>query len=453
MMKKMIFLMLVLLACTVSAADVCVVVDYGKESDLEPDSKCVDVDAGISGYELMQETGWSSEWQNNAYLCSVNDVGYEGGNCFGDKGWMYFIALDGEWFFPSVVLAGAGECWNRNKNSAVGDYCTKSGDTLVFLYGKWGDEPDMFKINVSRVEVDGKKQTKITSNGGKIQNALPGSKIKFRIELENLYDSSTDITIKDISIEGTIEEIEDGGNIEEDISEFDLDADRKVTQDLEFEIPLEVEDKDRLLKIEYTARDDAGIRYDGEFTYDLEVQKEGDEVRILEAALDKEGYTCGENGLLSISLLNTGKNNENVVLELVNEELGINAEYRFKLSNDVYEAASSYKNQLNVPIPSDANVGAYPLKVIANYGSTKAIEDVELRIKTCEGTSKQDVEVTNAPIKVEQIQGGSATVQNDQENLQVVGFKPSILESLLIGILGAFVIMIVVLLFFIITRK
>jgi hypothetical protein len=51
MMKRILTLLMILIMVNVvCAAEVCVIVDYGKDSDLETDSKCVDVDGAANGY-------------------------------------------------------------------------------------------------------------------------------------------------------------------------------------------------------------------------------------------------------------------------------------------------------------------------------------------------------------------------------------------------------------------
>ena len=378
-MKNILILLISLLLVVqlVNAAEVCVVAHYG---DGEADSKCIDIDEGKSGYELMEETGWRIEWKDQGgdsghCIASINDIGYDSGECTGDKGyWNLNIAKDSQWSFLGDMTFFDG----------ASHYETRNGDTLGLAFGPSGSKPEMFIINISKIYIDGEKQSESKTRRGKIVDVFPGSEVKFKIELENLYDGSTDIDIIDISIEGTIEEIDDGNDIDEEIKEFDLDADKKTTKTLEFQIPLEVEAKDRLVKIELKAEDDAGIKYKKEFTYDLEVEKEDHKLKIIKAELDKETYKCGETALLGFSILNIGEKNEDVNLEITNDALSLNINEDFELTNDAFEPSSKYQKRFNIWLPNNLSKTTYPITITADYGSEKEIENVNLVIDECE---------------------------------------------------------------------
>jgi len=413
-MKKRVLIGLFLLLFIiqlVNAAEVCVVVDYGGYGEEEPDSKCIDIDEGKNGYDVLEATGfdilWSPESTWGQMVCKINDIGtdIQGTSCYYDPNkqefWNFALVDGTKWGHSPVGLNGGDECWNRDFSwsdwSKVVHYCVKDGDMLGFAFGKGGAEPEMFKANTTKIDVDGKKQSDSKTRSGKIVDVFPGSVVEFKIELENLYDSSTDIEITDISIEGTIEEINDGDDIDEEISDFDLGADRKKTEELKFEIPLEVEAKDRLVKIEIKAEDDAGIKYEKEFTYDLEVEKENHKLKILKAELDKGSYKCGENALLDFSIINIGKDNENVDLEITNEDLKIDINENFELSDEAYEESSKYEKKFNLWLPENISKTTYPIIITATYGSEKETESVNLVVSECEeekGIVKESEEVT-----------------------------------------------------------
>lgn len=398
MRKVLIWLLFVLfIVQIVSAAEVCVVADYGKgssdeDSENKPDSKCVDIEEGKNGYELMEKTGWSLLWSPaSAYghmLCKINDVGTDvSGQYCGYSGdyWNIVLNRDGKWLHLPVGLDSPGNCWNYDIASWNGHYCIKNGDVLGFAFGSSGAEPEMFKANISKVYVDGEKQTKLDQGGGKVKNVFPGSNLELKAELENLYDSSTDIQVRDISIKGTIEEIDNGDDIEEEIDEFDLDAGRKDTsKTLKFKIPIEVEAKDRLLKIALEAVDDAGIRYEKEFNYDLEIEKKQNKLKIITAKLNKDSYKCGENALLDFSIINIGVKDEKVKLEIRNTDLGADITEDFELSNDVFEESSKYGKKFNIRLNNSVNKATYPTAITASYGTEKEIANVNLVVGECD---------------------------------------------------------------------
>jgi len=431
-MKKIIIIGLLMLVLIIQlvAAEVCVVAYY---DSAEADSECFDIDEDKNGYELIEETNWDLLWSPvSAFghmICRINDEGTDvsGQYCeYTGDFWNLVLNRDGEWIHLPIGLDAPGGCWNYDMNSWSGHYCTKDGDVLGLAFGAAGAEPEMFKVNVSKIYIDGEKQRDSKTKGGKIVDVFPESKIKVKIELENLYKHSTDIDIKDILIEGTIEEIEDGDDIDEELSEFDLEADKKTTKDLEFLIPLEVEAKDRLLKIEISAEDDAGIRYEQEFTFDMEVEKEDHKLEVIDAELNKEAYKCGENALLHFSLLNIGAKDEDVRLNIVNEELELNIVESFELSNDVYDESSSYENRFNIRFPDDSEIKSYPITITASYDEEET-KTVDLIIDGCDG----QVAVISVNEDVTGVQTGDIPDDNSPSGIvesEVIGEDTTVME-------------------------
>jgi hypothetical protein len=426
-MKKIIIglLMMVLMIQLVNAAEVCVVADYGNG---EADSECVEIDEDKSGYELIEEMGWDLLWSPaSAYgrmICKINDEGTDvsGQYCeYNGDFWNLVLNRDGEWLHLPIGLDASGGCWNYDMNSWSGHYCTKDGDVLGLAFGAAGAEPEMFKVNVSKIYIDGEKQRESKTKGGKIVDVFPESKIKIKIELENMYKHSTDIDINDISIEGTIEEIEDGDDIDEELNEFDLEADKKTTKDLEFIIPLEVKAKDRLLKIEIKAEDDAGIKYEQEFTFDMEVEKENHKLKVIDVELNKETYKCGQNALLHFSLLNIGAKDEDVRLNVVNDDLGLNIVESFELSNDVYDESSSYEKRFNIWLPDDSKIDVYPITITADYDEQET-ETVDLNIGACDGQVAVDTLVDEGVVDVH-------AGDSDEHSHQPFGVQSEVIEE------------------------
>jgi len=400
------------------AAEVCVVVDYGKDSENEPDSKCVDVNEGIDGYQLLQKTGFNILWSNyynktffgvtfdyGHSVCRISGVGEDvdyslgrdGTGCeYHGKYWNFILAGNGKWNHMPVGYDGGPTCWNRDllwdKLDVFVHYCAQDGDTIGMAFGPELSEPQMFIVNISKVYIDGEREKKLEKGSGKINDVFPGSKIEFKLEFENLYNSDTEIDVTDISTEGTIEEIDNGADIEEELSDFDLKADKKDTKILEFIIPLEVEDKDRLLKIEVQAKDNAGIRYEREFRYDLQIEKDDHKLKITKADLNKDLYACGETALLDFSVINLGKREENVNLEIISKDLGINFNENFELTNDPFKSSSKYEKRVNLLLPDNLDKKTYPISITANYGPEKETKELNLVIDECEKRAISNVE-------------------------------------------------------------
>ena len=86
--------MLIFVIQIVNAAEVCVVA-YSDEEEKVVTSKCLDIDEGKNGYELMEDTGWTLLWTPETgfghMLCEINDIGTE---------------VSGQW------CAYSGDFWN-----------------------------------------------------------------------------------------------------------------------------------------------------------------------------------------------------------------------------------------------------------------------------------------------------------------------------------------------------
>src|SRR3989338_503372 len=84
------------------------------------------------------------------------------------------------------------------------------------------------KLIFSDVDVKvGGKTSKNLDDGETIDDeAEPGDTVEFRIEVKNNFTDAEDLDIEDISVEVTIEEIDDGDDLDEESSDFDLRADR-----------------------------------------------------------------------------------------------------------------------------------------------------------------------------------------------------------------------------------
>ncbi|MBU0627597.1 MAG: hypothetical protein KKC75_00265 [Nanoarchaeota archaeon] len=398
MKKILIFLVVLILAVQIaSAANVCVVVDYGKDGGEKPDSKCIDISEGMDGYYFMEQMGWTLLWTPNTtyghMLCKIREEGTDvsGQYCEYDGDfWNLVLNRNGKWLHMPVGLDAPGPCWNYDENSWTGHYCTESGDVLGFAFGAAGYEPTMFNANATKVYVDGKSQTNLNNNGGKLKDAVPGSTIEFRLKFENLYSASTDIYVNIISVDGTFIEVDNGADIDQGLSDFDLLAGKDETKSLKFIVPLNAESKDRLLKITINARDDAGIRYEKTLTYDVRIEKDPHKLSITNAEMNKVSYTCGENALLSLTVLNLGDNKENVNLKIFNTELGINLNEKVELLNDPSDPSGKYEQRLNVLIPEGVEKKTYTLTIDAEYGNNRETEKLEIVVDNCDSSGSQE---------------------------------------------------------------
>lgn len=227
--------------------------------------------------------------------------------------------------------------------------------------------------------VDGDKDS---MSGGSLDNVLPGSTIKIEIEFRNNFDDVTDNDIEDIEVTATLKDIEDEGS---DDIELDDEIDKIRTEDEDsikftFEIPLEVDEGSYDLIIEAEGEDQNGTKFSVTNTYDIEIEKESHELRFYRTDL-ASSTMCSGLASLSVGLMNTGTNDEDVVLTVINGELGINEEVKFNLDDNPYDRDSKRVTNFDLRIPDGAKEKSHSLAIQATYSSRKVTEMVNLVIK------------------------------------------------------------------------
>ena len=277
------------------------------------------------------------------------------------------------------------------------------------------------------VKVDSKSDKNMEYGDAISEEAKPGSKVKFSIELFNNFTDAEDVEIEDAQVTITIEGIDDGDDIEEESSSFDIKADDNDNVDIEFEIPLEVDEDDFDVTINVEGDTDKNGSQESEMTLTLEVQKEKNEVRFLSNALAPSEVKCARNVQLSTSVINTGSDQQDdAILEVSNEELGIALNEAFELSEDAFEDDSKFSKAFTIKVSEDTDEGTYPIvsKVTYNGGRNSKTETADLTVTQCEIAAKDEDE--DAATKEDEESKDDTVVvvqppQNDQGNLVTAG--------------------------------
>ena len=383
---KKIILVLAFLLCAglVSGANVCVVVDY-KNGNV--DSECVDVEDNADGYEVLEATSFDIEWKDwgallGHSLCKINGVGRDADNCFGEIGdpyWNFNIVEDGKWSHALVGFDGTGGCSVH--------YCAKDEDIIGFSWGTSGAKPEMLKIKDLKAYVDGDKKSGADEDGGRIKDVKPGSRVKLKIGVENLYSEETDIEINDVFAKAIIKDIDDGDDIEEESGDVDLDPEDEETLEIEFEIPLEVEDNDYDLELTIEGEDEKGIEYEQIIDFTLEVEKEKHELLITRASLSNTKLKCSRTTQLSFNVMNLGTDKEDVTLTIFNYELELNKQESFTLDDDPFDSESGYSNTYTIKIDKEQKAGVYPVIVRVEYNGETKEKIIDITLEDCEDSA------------------------------------------------------------------
>ena len=379
----------------VYAVDVGIVVEFN-DSTVRTD--CVNVPSETNGFEILEKSNfdilWSPASPFGKVICKMGGEGTEisGSFCeyFGDF-WNFNVLPNGnnEWIHSPVGHDGPGGCWNRNILSFGGHYCGTDKDVIGYKFGSGGDEPPLktyqqvcekLKVKDIKVYVDGKKEVGADEDGGKI-DAVPGSKLELKIKLKNLYTDDEDVEINDITIEGTLKDIDNGDDLEDDTNDFDLNPEKDRELSLEFNIPLEVEDDEYDLIVEIKGENERSFYYSKKIEFEVEVDKEKHDVIFNNLEFENNNIQCGGSANLKVNVVNLGTENEVVRLVISNQELDINVRESFELSEDPYDKDNSFSKTYDITLPADINPDIYIFRADLFYGSNIESSTAELNVE------------------------------------------------------------------------
>jgi uncharacterized membrane protein len=198
----------------------------------------------------------------------------------------------------------------------------------------------------------------------------PGDSVKMDITFKNDFSSSEDIDINDVETTVTIESIDDGDDVEEDLSTFDIRAGKKVTKSITFTVPLSADEDEYAVDISAEGVDDNDVDQSADWTVYLRVEKNDHDLRISNAQLTPDTVTCERNANIQFKITNYGSNEEDAVSLWINAPLlGIDIrEWNIDLSNDLDSSDSSVTKLYQINLPANLTTGSYsiPLNVYAD---------------------------------------------------------------------------------------
>lgn len=414
-MKKILFILLMLFAGIINIAYAAnagmgIVVKF-QDGSVKTD--CVNAEEDMNGYDILKKSVFSILWSPESVfgqlICKINGEGTEiqGPYCeYSGKFWNFNILPYGsnEWVHSPVGHNGPGGCWNRKEASFTGHYCSVDGDVIGYKFGSGGDEPqlmsyeqvcDKLKVKNIKIYVDGKKETGAYDDGGKIK-VIPGSKLELKIELENLYTDEQDVEINDIIIQGTLNGIDNGADIEDE-EYLNLNADSRKEITLKFNIPQYAEKDSYELTLEIKGKNERGFAYSKAILFEVKVNREKHEL-LFNKILVNGNFECGSILKLSIEMENMGSSDENTQLNIKNEILGLNKQESFNL-----KTGNVYKKDYLIETPKNLE-GIFQLMISAVYngGNDAETQIKEIDVK-CEST--QAVNASIMPKSKNEMQG------------------------------------------------
>jgi hypothetical protein len=262
------------------------------------------------------------------------------------------------------------------------------------------------------VKVDSGKSS--VKNGSVIsKEAAPGSTVKFEVEVENLYNDTDDLDIENIEVDISIKDIDDGDDLEDEAPDFDLKPERHDTAEIEFEIPLEVDEDTYDVVITVEGEDENGTTHEVRAVVFLEVEKEKHELRLMSASASPATVKCEENARVYVDVINTGQEDEDEArITITNPELGWSFEQEFEIEEG--DKDNRYEQSFLLPVPKGIQEGFYTAEVNVYYDTTR-LEDS--RMVTVE---KGECITVEKAVQLEQARAAALQKQIEEAQKQAI---------------------------------
>src|SRR3989344_8157148 len=155
------------------------------------------------------------------------------------------------------------------------------------------------KLIITDVDVNvGGKSSKNLNDGDLIrQDAEPEDSLDFKVNVMNNFSDNEDFDIDDITVTVTIDGIDDGDDLEEKSTEFDLNQGNDKSVSVRFDLPLEVEEDSYDVHIVADGNGEDGNDYGADITLRLDVNKKTHQIKITRFTLRPEQVSCKRNNL------------------------------------------------------------------------------------------------------------------------------------------------------------
>ncbi len=301
-------------------------------------------------------------------------------------------------------------------------------------------------LKITKVKIDGERLS--LTGGDTIDEIMPGDNIEIEINIENEFSRSSDIEIENIEIEVTIEDIDDGDDLDfESDDEFDIDAGDDEDVELDFVVPYEVEDNEKYrIVIEAVGEDNNGSLHRDFVTGYIKIEKDEHNVKISDLTVNPKIISCSRNLEVSVRVTNLGEEREkNARLLVSSGTLGISSGYSFSLDEDPFDEEYDIEKDFLFTLPEDVQSGNHELVVRTYYDNSIPSDsrNAEILVRECDETGSSSSEETDAG-------KGDVTVSmlpkaaEEQDSDFVWGsLEKSLLSAIIILIIGFIVFLVI----------
>ncbi|MBI4738658.1 hypothetical protein HY772_03715 [Candidatus Woesearchaeota archaeon] len=284
-------------------------------------------------------------------------------------------------------------------------------------------QASMLQFTEIGIKVDNEREVGIDLLGGTI-DVKPESTLELKVSLENKFTSQDALTeIRSTEITTTLEEIDDGDDLEWESESFDLKAGRQKIVTQTVRIPLIVnQNRPFKLLLKAEGRDRNGTTHTDRLDYNIHIEKDAHDVRIVGATANPAQVNCATKSNVAIVVINVGESEEkDVNLVASNTLLGTLFNETFDLSDDVRDADNEFKTHYTIPAGSLSS-GTHEIFMHLYYNDHKKSNGrvVNLTVTPCTPTAPEtsinSIETTSATVMSEQM---SEQAQQSSLSLQL----------------------------------
>ena len=178
------------------------------------------------------------------------------------------------------------------------------------------------------------------------------------------------------------------------------------------------------------------------------MDKEKHDVVFSKLEFSDSKVECGSAAKLNVGAVNLGTSDENVRLGIVNQDLGIDIQESFKLSEDTSNKKNSFAKSYIIELPQDAIPGKYIFLADLDFENDIASSNAELNVECSNFAAAEKTEstITEVTGSVSKLKLQSKTQQHSQEKAPQA-LKSSIIKGIMIFSAISFISIIALLLY------
>jgi hypothetical protein len=189
-----------------------------------------------------------------------------------------------------------------------------------------------------------------------------GEIIEVEVEVENNFDEDLDF-----DVEVYLYDVEDEENLDDKEESEEINDGKDEFFEFELEIPNDIDTDNEIVVYVYV--EDEDDRCNSDFVI-VNIEREDDALSIDKFEIVPSEVAPGEIVNFEVRVSNIGEDEQDVVIKLINEELGLNVESEeFELEE--FDEDDRETKRFSFKIPADIEIGDYEINVEALFGGEK----------------------------------------------------------------------------------